>query len=226
MTAWTAVIPVKPWALSKARLSVSDDLRSELARAFSLDVLRCVADTSEIGKIVVVTTEAGLQARARTLGAVILHDRPLLSNDPLNDAVRLGRSWALINAPAEPIVVIPGDMPSLTTGALSHALDAMSGFETAFVPDGEGSGTTLLSAATPRLLTPLYGANSSRRHFASGCHPIANADPRVRRDVDTIFDYSRARDLGIGKETSRITGGVSESSIVNGMGLSATLRAM
>ena len=198
MTAWTAVIPVKPWALAKVRLSVSNERRAELARAFSLDVLRCAVDTPEVGQVIVVTVESELQARARTLGAVILNDRPLLSSDPLNDAVRLGRSWTLINRPSEPIVVIPGDLPSLTTGALSGALDAMSGFETAFIADGEGLGTTLLSAATPGLLRPFYGAGSCRLHCESGCHPVVDVDPRVRRDVDTVFDFSRARELGLG----------------------------
>ena len=201
MTRWTTIIPVKPWALAKARLGVNNERRVELARAFSLDVLRCVVDTPEVGQVIVVTTEPGLQARARTLGAVTLNDRPLLSGDPLNDAIELGRSWALVNATAEPIVVIPGDLPSLTPEALSGALGAMSGFETAFIPDGDGSGTTLLAAANPRLLRPLYGTDSGRRHSAVGMHPIVDADPRVRRDVDTMFDLSCALELGVGEET-------------------------
>ena len=226
MTGWTTIIPVKPWVMAKARLGVSNERRVELARAFSLDVLRCVVDTPEVGQVIVVTTEPELEARARTVGGVILNDRPLLSLDPLNDAIRLGRSWALVNAPAEPIVVIPGDLPSLTPGALSVALDAMSGFETAFIPDGEGSGTTLLSAATPRLLRPFYGEESGRRHFESGCHPIADVDPRVRRDVDTVFDFSCARELGIGEETGRAARLTSGSNIVNGKGAEAIPRAM
>ena len=226
MTGWTAIIPVKPWALAKLRLGVSNDRRVELARAFSLDVLDCVVSTPEVGQVIVVTTEPELQARAQASGAVILNDRPLLSSDPLNDAIRLGRSWALIHAPAEPIVVIPGDLPSLTPGALSAALEAMSGCETAFIADGEGSGTTLLSAATPRFLSPLYGAESGRRHFESGCHPIAGVDPRVRRDVDTVFDFSCARELGIGEETGRAARLTSGSSIANGKGTEVIPRAM
>ena len=228
MTAWTAIIPVKPWALAKVRLnvSVSNEHRAELARAFSLDVLRCVVDTPEVGQVIVVTVESELQARASSLGAVVLNDRPLFTSDPLNDAVRLGRSWALINRPSEPIVVIPGDLPSLTPGALTLALDAMSGFKTAFVPDGEGLGTTLLSAVTPQRLRPFYGAESCRRHCASGCHPVVDVDPRVRRDVDTVFDFSRARELGIGKETGRAARLTSGPSIVNGKGAEAAFRAM
>ena len=226
MTGWTVIIPVKPWALAKFRLGVSNERRVELARAFSLDVLRCVVDTPEVGQIIVVTTEPELQARAQAAGAVILNDRPLLSGDPLNDTIRLGRSWALVNAPTAPIVVIPGDLPSLTPGALSAALDLMSGCETAFIPDGEGSGTTLLSAATPRLLRPFYGAESGRRHIESGCHPIADVDPRVRRDVDTVFDFACARELGIGQETGRAARLTSGAGIANGKGAVAIPRAM
>lgn len=226
MTGWTTIIPVKPWARAKARLSVNNERRVELARAFSLDVLRCVVDTPEVGQVIVVTAEPELEARARTLGAVILNDRPLLSGDPLNDAIRLGRSWAVVNAPAKPIVVVPGDLPSLTPEALSETLGRMSEYDTAFVLDVEGSGTTLLSAVTPRLLRPFYGEESGRRHFASGCHPIADVDPRVRRDVDTVFDFSCARELGIGEETGRAARLTSESNIVNGKGAEAIPRAM
>ena len=203
MTRWTVIIPVKAWALAKARLGVSNERRVELARAFSLDVLHCVVDTPQVGQIIVVTAEPELEARARTAGALILNDRPLLSGDSLNDAIRLGRSWALVNAPAEPIVVIPGDLPSLTPGALAEALEMMADCETSFVPDAEDSGTTLLSAATPQLLRPLYGAASGRRHCAHGSPPIMNVDPRVRRDVDTMFDLACALQLGVGEETGQ-----------------------
>lgn len=226
MTAWTAIIPVKHWALAKLRLGVSKEHRFELARAFSLDVLRCVVDTPGIGQVIVVTTEPEFQARARISGAVILNDRPLLSSDPLNDAVRLGRSWALVNAPAGRTVVIPADLASLTTDALTETLGRMSEYETSFVPDGDGSGTTLLSAATPRLLRPVYGTDSAHRHIVAGIVPIGDVDPRVSRDVDTVFDLSCALELGLGAETTLVTRRTLGLSRVNGNCEHEVLRAM
>ena len=226
MTGWTAIIPVKPWALAKLRLEVSNEHRFALARAFSLDVLRCVADTPGVGQIIVVTTEPEFQARARIAGAVTLTDRPLLSSDPLNDAVRFGRSWALVNAHHRPIVVIPADLPSLTTGALTETLGRMSERDVSFVADGGGSGTTLLSAATPKLLRPAYGTDSFHRHTEAGIEPIRGVDPRVSRDVDTLFDLSCALELGLGVETTRAAGRTIGFSHVDGNYELEALRAM
>ena len=206
MTAWTAIIPVKPWALAKLRLDVSSEHRYALARAFSLDVLRCVVDTPGIGQIIGVTAEPEFQAEARTAGAVTLTDRPLLSSDPLNDAIRLGRSWALVNDPDRPIIVIPADLPSLTIGALAETLGRMSECAASFVVDGDGSGTTLLSAVTPRLLRPAYGTDSAHQHTVAGIEPMRDVDPRVSRDVDTLFDLSCALELGLGVETTLAAG--------------------
>jgi 2-phospho-L-lactate guanylyltransferase len=202
MTGWTTIIPVKPWALAKSRLEVLDSTREDLARAFSLDVLECVLATPGIDRIVVVTAEPEMAARARHAGAVALTDRPMLSLDAVNDAVRIGQRWARVRARQAPIVVVPSDLAALTPSALTGVLATIGRHDRSFVPDLANVGTTLLAASSPALVSPAYGPDSARRHRALGCREALLIDPRARCDVDTPRDLHEAEVLGLSHHTS------------------------
>lgn len=203
---YTAIIPVKPWALAKSRLDVAPDVRIELARAFALDVLAAVLDATAVERVVVVTAEAELRARLAGAGVTLVLDRPLVVPDSLNEAVSKGRSWAAARRPQAPLVVVPGDLPSLTSEALDEALDLMRGMTRSFVPDASGAGTTLLAANVPGALRAVYGPHSARRHSSAGARAVVDVDPSVRRDVDTTNDLQLARLMGLGPHTTDAVG--------------------
>jgi 2-phospho-L-lactate guanylyltransferase len=74
--------------------------------------------------------------------------------------------------------------------------------ETAFVPDVEGTGTTLLTAKRPALLQPKFGVGSASAHASSGAVRLAGWGlSRVRRDVDSVADLFEAARLGVGEHT-------------------------
>ncbi|GAB7004741.1 2-phospho-L-lactate guanylyltransferase [Nocardioides sp. AN3] len=196
---WTAVIPVKAWAQAKSRLEMAEDDRTEFARAVSLDTLDAVAASRLVARILVVTSEPQLaEATVSLPSAVVLHESPGESLDPLNDAIRLARDWAITHAPTSPIVVIPADLPALTTASLEAALDQLAWFDRTHVPDHRGTGTTLSAAVGPDLLTPRYGPGSERAHAAAGSVPILEVDGGVRLDVDDLEDLASATSLGLG----------------------------
>jgi len=201
MNRWTAIIPIKPWALAKSRLRLPAPERSLLARAFASDVLDAVGASDLIGTIVIVSARNDLARQAFRHRAVVLHDRPLLSRDGLNKAVEIGRHWASSWHPDCPIVVVPSDLPCLTPAALDDALNLMHGAGSAFTPDASGTGTTLLSASTPDLLRPAYGPASRDRHAEARAAPVHDVDRRVRHDVDTLHDLFEATHLGLGEQT-------------------------
>ncbi|WP_229052368.1 2-phospho-L-lactate guanylyltransferase [Aeromicrobium sp. Leaf350] len=203
MSGWTAVIPVKPWRLGKSRLHSSR--RITLARAFALDTLEATAATPSVGRVVVVSSEAGLILPARSLGAAIVADHPLKGAGGLAAAVDLGRRWAVSRFPGEPIVVVPADLPCLTPEVLDGVLAEAAEPATSFVPDAQGDGTTLLAARIPRVLPIAYGPGSADLHRAAGAHPLFDVDPRARRDVDTVLDLQAAAQLGTGRHTRRAT---------------------
>lgn len=199
----TAIVPIKPWGLSKSRLNVGEASRPGFARAFALDVLEQVAASSRVGQLVIVTAEPELGAVARRLGAVLLTDRPMLSRDMLNVALDSGRRWAMARRPGDPVVVVPADLAALTSQTLDEAIDRLSQHEVAFVPDMTGHGTTVAWARDPGRLRPFYGRGSAARHAEDGAQAVADVDRRVRQDVDTSVDLREVRRLGLGPETTQ-----------------------
>lgn len=204
MSGFTVVYPVKPWRLGKSRLALDSRPRQELARAFALDVLDVLREVEAVEHVLVVSDEGELRSAANRIGATVLSDRPLVSNDSLNDAIRAGARWAVVRRPLSPIVVVPSDLPALTPEALAGALASGSDGDRAFVPDAWSRGTTLLIAPDPVQLVPDFGGHSAQRHAAAGYRELTDCDPRVRTDVDTIEQLRAARHLGLGSRSTAV----------------------
>ncbi|WP_179614998.1 2-phospho-L-lactate guanylyltransferase [Nocardioides marinisabuli] len=211
MTGWTAVVPVKRWALAKTRMVGGAQVREGLARAFALDLIGVLGDVVGIDALIIVTGEPELGFVGRQVGASVVEDRALPSADPLNRAIDLGRSHAAVIRPRSPIVVVPADLPALTAHATDQALHKLAQVRSSFVPDESGAGTTLLAAAEPSLLRPAYGPGSARLHAAQGAQMVVDVDPRVRRDVDTVRDLQEAVALGVGPRVRSIVEGLRAS---------------
>ncbi len=201
MNGWTAIVPVKPWALAKSRLALPSAEREQMARAFTLDVLEVLISSESIRHVIIVSAEQEL-LEARGHGMTVLADRPLLSCDGLNDAVVAGGYWALSRRRESPVVVVPGDLPALNVESLEGALELLSPWEQAFVPDARGAGTTLLAASRPSALQPMYGVWSAKQHRIRGARAVETVDERVRCDVDTVEDLAHVKHLGVGRHTA------------------------
>ena len=79
--------------------------------------------------------------------------------------------------------------------------------ELAFCSDAHGIGTTMLTAAEPRALSPAYGGYSAEAHRALGALgavQLDGVDQRARRDVDAIADLAEAHALGFGHHTTAV----------------------
>lgn len=200
MLGWTVVLPVKPWSLAKARLLVPDSVRPLLARAFALDVLDALRRSPDVGHVVIVTAEGGLRSEARH-DTTVLVDRPLVTVDPLNAAILIGRAWALTRRQCQPIVVVPSDVACLTPEALANVFAEAAG-RRGIVVDAAGVGTAMLLAPRPAQLLPAYGPGSAEAHRLLGYVEVARHERRARLDVDTLSDLSEARRLGLGARAS------------------------
>lgn len=198
MSAWTVVVPIKPWDLAKTRLALPSGQRIAVARAMALDTLEVVSRTPGVDQVVVVSSRAEVRQVGRAFGAVALADRGMAALDPLNDAIGKARGWAIIHRPQAPFAVVPADLAALTPASLRSALGLLARQLPAFVPDAEGTGTTVYAAATPAAVETAYGPHSASRHEARVVTPIREADVRVRRDVDTLDDLAHAARLGLG----------------------------
>ena len=172
-----ALVPTKATQEAKSRLALPAPLHDDLVTAMREDVLAALRDSPRIDRVVVVDEPGGLNA-----------------------ALRAAAARLAVTDPTSPVVVVPADLAALTTttldAALADATTALAPTGLAFVRDAEGTGTSLLVAATPDRLDPRYGPGSAAAHARTATE--IDADPRVRRDVDTLADLYTATALGLG----------------------------
>lgn len=194
-------MPIKPWDGAKSRLHDDAAARRALARAFAQDALDAVLGCSAVGRVVVVTAGDEVSTYARGVGALALAEPDGGGRDPLDAAVREGVAWAHERHAAEPVAVIPADLPSLTSDALAALLDAATAHRLAFVPDANGDGTTILTSLRPELLEAGYGPGSADRHRSYGAVEL-HAPAGLRRDVDEFHELLEAQAIGLGPRTT------------------------
>ncbi|GAA4263297.1 2-phospho-L-lactate guanylyltransferase [Dactylosporangium darangshiense] len=200
---WVAVLPVKPFALSKSRLQPWPGAdREELARTLFLDTLRALRTTDDVAAVVVVTDDPDATALAVARGVLAIPDHPRAG---LNAAILRGAAHAQTIAPGAPVVALTSDLAALRGSELSEVLAAARDHHRAFLADHTGRGTTLLTAQCPAQLQPAFEGSSRQRHMLSGAWEITDVDAHsVRLDVDTEEDLRIARRLGLGPHTSRL----------------------
>lgn len=210
MSGWSVVLPVKPPVRGKSRLrgAVPGVPHRELATAIALDTLAAVLACPAVRRVVVVTDEPDLSAAATALGALVVPDAPA---DGLNAAFRHGADIAATArpgpGPALPgalgarVAALTGDLPALRPAELAAALRAAGRAPRSFLPDAEGTGTTLLSTLGPAL-DPRFGPGSAAAHAASGAVRLDGPWPSLRRDVDTAADLAEAALIGLGPRTA------------------------
>lgn len=201
-TPWTALLPVKPFALGKSRLAPwAHDLRPDWARAFFLDTLDAVLRTPGVERVIVVSSDPQARALARRADADTVDDTPARG---LNAAVRRGARRAATGA-VRPVAVLTTDLAALDPSELAHILTEAHTHPRAFLADHTGLGTTILTARTPTLLLPRFEGTSRTRHAASGAHEITSPDvPGARLDIDTPEDLAAARRLGLGPHSAAL----------------------
>jgi 2-phospho-L-lactate guanylyltransferase len=165
---WTVVIPVR--APGKSRLGRG----SEFARAIALDTIEAALAVADV---VVVTSDPEVADEASALGAeVVLEERPA----GLEAAIRAGLPRA-----DRARAVLLGDLPALRPRTLELALDAALEHERAFVPDADGTGTTLVTARTGSGFVHRFGPGSARAHRSSRLVELKlPVTSTLRRDVD------------------------------------------
>ncbi|MGW5640210.1 2-phospho-L-lactate guanylyltransferase [Streptomyces sp. NPDC003832] len=205
---WTLVIPLKPLARAKSRLSgtAAGGLRPALALAFAQDTVAAALASGPVRDVAVVTDDALAGRELSALGARVLPDTP---GAGLNAALAHGAAVVRAARPDCAVAALNADLPALRPAELARALDSAAEFPRAFLPDAAAIGTTLLSAAPGRPLHPAFGPDSRARHRASGATELTlGAVDSVRQDVDTGEDLRAALALGVGPRTTAAAAGL------------------
>jgi 2-phospho-L-lactate guanylyltransferase len=205
---WTLVIPLKPLARAKSRLSdtAAGGLRPGLALAFAQDTVAAALACPAVRDVAVVTDDALAGRELSALGARIVPDEP---QGGLNAALAHGTDAVRATHPRSPVAALNADLPALRTPELLRVLEAAAEFPRAFLADAAAIGTTLLAAGPGQELLPAFGPDSRARHAASGAVELAlDGVDSVRQDVDTGADLRTALALGVGPHTATVAAGL------------------
>ena len=196
---FVVLVPVKPPALGKSRLSeLGDDERRELAAAIALDTVEACREASLVAEVLGITDDVGFAGELATIGCATIPDG---TSDDLNGTLRLAAAEARRRWPELVPAVLLGDVPALMPEELDEALGSVADGESAYVVDADGSGTTLYTA-TYDAFEPRFGAGSAAAHSVSA-RPIAGDLLGLRRDVDDLAGLRAAWELGVGPRTRR-----------------------
>ncbi|MFE2097306.1 2-phospho-L-lactate guanylyltransferase [Streptomyces sp. PTD9-10] len=205
---WTLVIPLKPLARAKSRLSdtAGDGVRPGLALAFAQDTVSAALACPAVSDVLVVTDDALAGRELAALGARIVPDAPASG---LNAALAHGAATVREMRPGAAVAALNADLPALRPLELSRVLSAAAEFPRAFLADAAALGTTLLAATPDQELRPAFGTDSRARHRTSGARELDLTEvDSVRQDVDTGEDLRAALALGVGRHTAAASAGL------------------
>ena len=208
------VVPFKGVADAKSRLSASFDSarRAELALAFLVDTVSAACAVPAVSSVFVVSNEpelaAHLAAAGWAAGRADVETRVIA--DPgggINAAVASGIALARASAADAWAAALTGDLAALHPSDLAQAFAlaeaaGSTGAPSTFVPDREGSGTTMVAFAQGVVSPTHFGIGSAAAHTTAGFRPLAiPAESSLRLDIDEADDLERARLLGLGAAT-------------------------
>jgi 2-phospho-L-lactate guanylyltransferase len=192
---WTVVIAIKGLAEAKSRLlGASTDPASHwrLVRAIRQDTMDAARSAAGVARILVVTDRPAVPgADPESADVTIVQSAP-----GLNVAVGEAAGYANARWPADGVAALVGDLPALRPDELAAALAEAGDHPSAYVPDADGTGTTLLTARPGRILRPRFGPGSAEAHARSAF--ALRAGQGLRLDVDTAADLRAAAALGLG----------------------------
>lgn len=202
------LLPVKPPASGKSRLrGLTDVQRRDLAGAFALDTAAACLAAARVARVLVSTDDAAFAGRLGGLGCVTVPDGDARGLNPalVQAAAEARRRWPDLRPAA-----LLGDLPALRPGDLDAALAAALAAapdQPCFVPDADGTGTTLYLAPWTGF-DPRFGGASRAAHREAGALELDGAWPTLRRDVDDTDGLRAAVALGVGPETTRVIAGL------------------
>jgi len=197
---WVVVVPVKELRFAKSRLAqLTQDGRAQIALAMARDVVAAAVECDLVSAVYVVTNDVLAAATLEGDGARVIADASDSGlNAALTDAARVATGWH----PRNGVAALSSDLPALSAAELREALSAAEVAPRCFVPDQDGAGTTLLTAAPGSALAPQFGRASRDRHVRSSAVELSGRWPGLRCDVDTPADLDRALRQRLGRHTA------------------------
>lgn len=186
----TAVLPVKRFGAAKQRLAagLDDERRETVVAAMLDDTLEAIAACRSLERLIVVSDEPEVAARAAAAGAELIAD----PGEGGHSGAALAGIARAEQRGAGCVVLLPGDCPLLDPRELDRLLTGLPSEYVAVVPDRHGTGTNALVLRPPGAIRPAFGEGSRARHVAAARAagvPFAVEElPSLALDLDTPAD--------------------------------------
>ncbi len=152
------LVPVKNLTNAKQRLAeaLDQEQRSKLAEAMLRDVMKAAAGVTDRLDVFLVTGDSRAQSMAAEFGFGVIEDT---YNESETAAIEMATAWCE-RKQYDTTVVVPGDIPLITSAELHHVLNAAPEVGAVFVPayDRRGSNCIL---RRPASIIPLRFGNDS-----------------------------------------------------------------
>ncbi len=184
------LIPVKNLQNAKQRLaSVLDQpARTSLAKAMILDVLEAVAGCTVRPDVAVVTNDPFATGIAHHFGFQIIPD-----NDNASETAAIAMATRVCESRgAQLTLVIPGDIPLITSRELVEVFSAAPQSGSLLVPAADRRGTNAAFRKPANLFPLRFGNDSFKPHLSaardSGLPCVVLSLPGIGLDVDTPRD--------------------------------------
>lgn len=190
------LIPVKNLQNAKQRLAGVLDQRSRttLAQAMIHDVLEAVAGCSRSDQVAVVTNDGFASDLARHFGFQIIRD-----DENAGETAAIEMATAICAAQgAESTLVIPGDIPLITSQELQQIFSAAPENGSLLVPAADRRGTNAAFRRPANLFPLRFGNDSFKPHLnaarQTGLPCVILSLPGIGLDVDNSSDLQQLID--------------------------------
>lgn len=201
------VIPIKPLATAKSRLSsiLSIEDRQKLVLSLFQNTITKLNQWDQIGGILVVSADTTYKNHIVDPGITFLKENQASG---LNASIRLAANY-LIARSIESMLVIHADMPFLNQKDLDLFLCKKTVPGLTIASDHHGTGTNVMLVSPPDLIPFSYGENSYQHHIQSA--------QKIGVPVNSFFSEALAFDIDLPVDLMRLS---QEDSLINQLNLS------
>ena len=186
------LIPVKSLSTAKQRLAevLTQPQRSQLAEAMLCDVMAAASDVRNRIDVALVTGDARAQHLAREFDFVIIED-PRDESETV--AIEMATTWC-VRQGYDTTVVVPGDIPLITSDELHCVLDAAPAEGAVLVPAYDRRGSNCILRRPAALIPLRFGNDSFLPHCEAmrktGKEPVIFEMPGIGLDIDNPHELN------------------------------------
>ena len=184
-----AIVPIKTFDRAKQRLAnvLSEEERRSLMLAMARDVLTCLAKSTRLCGVLIVSRTPEADALAQSFGTERYAESPEAN---LAEALEQATRHLITNFNAEGVMVVPADVPGISAEELDQILGAHE--QVTVLPDNDHIGTNGLICSPPLCMPYVFDGKSFKPHvdaaFASGITPKVVPGTGFALDIDVPTD--------------------------------------